>query len=178
MTTLSLSSLNEKSVNLGPQRTYPDPNDTTVNTPNHQVTIPADVIVLANGFQVTQWFQPLTVIGREGKNLNEVFEERGGAQMYMGMAMDGFPNFFSIFGPNTVTGHTSVIMASENMVEMSLKFIKPILNGDVAETEVKKQAELDWAADIQQACKKTIIHHGGCHNWYHDGKDWNSAIYP
>jgi cation diffusion facilitator CzcD-associated flavoprotein CzcO len=173
-----LSSISENSVTLGPQRMYPDPNDETAKAPNHQVTIPADVIILANGFEVTKWFSPLTVVGREGKKLDEVFEERGGAQMYMGMAMDGFPNFFTIFGPNTVTGHSSVIMASENMVEMSLKFIKPIIKGDVAETEIKKEAELHWAADIQKACKKLIVHHGGCHNWYHDDKDWNSTMYP
>jgi cation diffusion facilitator CzcD-associated flavoprotein CzcO len=157
---------------------YPDPSGETSKAPNHQVTIPADVIILANGFETTKWFHPLTVIGREGKKLNEVFDERGGAQMYMGMAMDSFPNFFAIFGPNTVTGHSSVIMASENMVEMSLKFIRPILNGDVAEVEIKKQAELGWAADTQKACKKMVVHHGGCQNWYHDDEDWNSTLYP
>jgi cation diffusion facilitator CzcD-associated flavoprotein CzcO len=175
LTTLKISSVGEKSVTLGPQR---DPNDETVKAPNHQVTIPADVIILANGFETTQWFHPITVIGREGQKLNEVFKERGGAQMYMGMAMDGFPNFFTIFGPNTVTGHSSVILASENMVEMSLKFIKPIINGDVAETEIKKEAELDWAADTQRACNKTVVNQGGCRNWYHEDSGWNSTIYP
>jgi cation diffusion facilitator CzcD-associated flavoprotein CzcO len=165
-------------VTLIPRRMYPDPNDETAKTPSDQATVPADVIILANGFETTQWFHPLTVIGREGKKLNKVFKERGGAQMYMGMAMDGFPNFFTIFGPNTVTGHSSVILASENMVEMTLKFIEPILKGDVAETELKKQAELDWAADIQQACNKTVVNQGGCRNWYHDDSGWNSTIYP
>lgn len=76
--------------------------------------------------------------------------------MYMGMAMDGFPNFFTIFGPNTVTGHSSVILASENMVNMALKFIKPILNGDATTTELKKEAELEWARDTQSALKKRV----------------------
>jgi cation diffusion facilitator CzcD-associated flavoprotein CzcO len=170
LTTLKLSSIGEKSVTLGPQRMYPDPNDEAVRAPNHEVTIPADVIILANGFETTQWFHPLAMIGREGQKLNEVFKERGGAQMYMGMAMDGFPNFFALFGPNTVTGHSSVILATENMVEMSLKFIKPIINGDVAEVEIKK--------DIQQACNKTVINQGGCRNWYHDDSGWNSTTFP
>jgi cation diffusion facilitator CzcD-associated flavoprotein CzcO len=178
LTTLKLSNIGEKSVTLGPHRAYPSPNDETVKAPNHQVTIPADVIILANGFETTQWFHPLSVVGREGQNLSDVFRERDGAQMYMGMAMDGFPNFFTIFGPNTVTGHSSVILASENMVEMILKFIKPIIKGDVAEVEITKEAELEWAADIQRACKKTVVNSGGCNNWYHDDSGWNSTTYP
>ena len=41
-------------------------------------------------------------------------EDRGGAQAYQGTAVDGFPNFMMIFGPNTATGHSSVVMASES----------------------------------------------------------------
>jgi hypothetical protein len=27
--------------------------------------------------------------------------------------MNGFPNFFVLLGPNTITGHTSAVMAAE-----------------------------------------------------------------
>jgi cation diffusion facilitator CzcD-associated flavoprotein CzcO len=136
------------------------------------------VIILANGFQVVKWFHPLTVIGREGKKLDEVFKERGGPQMFMGAAMDSFPNFFALFGPNTATGHSSVILASENVANLSLKFIEPILKGDVTQVEIKKEVEIEWAKDIQRACKQTIWHQGGCTSWYKSESDWNSTVYP
>lgn len=98
--------------------------------------------------------------------------------MYMGMALDGFPNFFTIFGPNTATGHSSVILASENMVNMSLKFVKPILDGDVTRTEIKKEAELEWDKDTQEALKKRVWHTGGCRSWYETAEGWNSTVYP
>lgn len=98
--------------------------------------------------------------------------------MYMGAALDGFPNFFTIFGPNTATGHSSVILASENMVEMTLKFVKPILNGDVGTVEIKKEAELEWARDTQSALKKRIWSIGGCKSWYQTEDGWNSTVYP
>jgi cation diffusion facilitator CzcD-associated flavoprotein CzcO len=47
----------------------------------------------------------------------------------MGTAMDGFPNFFIIYGPNFATGHSSVILQSENMVSFALKFVRMILAG-------------------------------------------------
>jgi cation diffusion facilitator CzcD-associated flavoprotein CzcO len=98
--------------------------------------------------------------------------------MYMGMALDGFPNFFTIFGPNTATGHSSVIMASENMVNMALKFIKPMINGDVTLTEIKKEAEIEWARDTQSALKKRVWNTGGCRSWYQTAEGWNSTVYP
>jgi cation diffusion facilitator CzcD-associated flavoprotein CzcO len=178
LTTLPLTSISEKSVTLGPGRTYPDPKDTNSSAPTHEVTIPADVIILANGFDVTKWLHPLEIHGRGGKKLHDVFDERGGAQMYMGTALDGFPNFFTIFGPNTATGHSSVILASENMVNMSLKFIGPIINGDVDIVEIKKEAELEWARDTQAALKKRVWNTGGCRSWYQTEAGWNSTVYP
>jgi cation diffusion facilitator CzcD-associated flavoprotein CzcO len=175
---MPLTSVGENTVTLGPGRTYPDPNDSKSSAASHEVILPADVIILANGFQTTKWLHPIEITGRNGKKLLDVFDERGGPQMYMGMALDGFPNFFTIFGPNTATGHSSVILASENMVNMVLKLIKPILKGDVAVTEIKKEAELEWARDIQSALKKRVWNTGGCQSWYQTEEGWNSAVYP
>ena len=171
-------SIQENSVTLGPRRTYPDPDIATSKAPNQEVTIPADVIILANGFDVIKWLQPLEVKGRGGKSLHEVMEERGGPQMYMGTAMDGFPNFFAIFGPNTVTGHTSVILASENGVNLILKLIAPLLKGDISEVEVTKKAEIAWAKDMQTANKRTVFHQDGLRNWYITDRGWNSTTFP
>lgn len=178
ITTLPLTSVQEHSVTVGPGRTYPDPKDTTKKAPTDQRIIPADTIILANGFEATTWFHPIKVIGKEGKTLHDVFDERGGPQMYLGTAMDGFPNFFAIFGPNTATGHSSVILATENQVEYALKMIKPILNGDADSVEVKKSAEMAYTTDLQRALKDTIWQKGGCNSWYKGADGWNSTVYP
>ena len=113
LTTQPLKSVSAKSVTIGPGQTYPE---TGPNVATDEREISADVIVLANGFVTSKWLHPLKVVGRGGKDLVQVMDERGGPQAYQGTAMDGFPNFFMIFGPNTATGHSSVILASENMV--------------------------------------------------------------
>lgn len=111
LTTQPLSRVTEHSVVIGPGATYPK-NAQEKDYPEREV--PADIIVLANGFDTTRWLHPLKVVGKSGKDLVQVMEERGGAQVYQGTAMDGFPNFFLLFGPNTATGHTSVIFTSES----------------------------------------------------------------
>lgn len=82
---------------------------------------------------------PVEIIGSKGQRLESVFEEPGGPQMYLGTAIDGFPNFFTLFGPNTVTGHSSVILCSENQVSYAMNFIKPILNGTFSYVEIKRR---------------------------------------
>ncbi|KAI9782399.1 MAG: hypothetical protein M1816_001897 [Peltula sp. TS41687] len=174
LTTFPLTSIQPHSITLGPATSGP----MVKGESKEARQIPADVIVLANGFDVGEWLHPLRIRGRNGKYLNEVWNERGGAQAYLGLAMDGFPNFFLIFGPNTVTGHSSVIMASENMVNYILKMIKPILQGNVGQMEVKRDVELAYAQEMQKALKKTVFSNGGCRNWYRSENGWNSVTYP
>ncbi|KKA25636.1 Uncharacterized protein T310_0365 [Rasamsonia emersonii CBS 393.64] len=171
LTSRPLKSVQLKSVTLGPS-----PNSSADAA--EEVHLPADAIILANGYETNVWLHPLRVLGKNGKSIHDVWEERGGPQAYLGIAMDKFPNFFMIFGPNTATGHSSVIMASENAVEYSLKFIKPILNGDVSTWEVKEEVERKWTQGVQAALKRTAFHQGGCTSWYKNDKDWNSTVYP
>ena len=177
LTTQPLTSLQLRGATLGPGRNYPDPKDTASKAPIEEIHIPADIIILANGFELTTWLHPLKVRGKGGAIMQDVWDERGGAQAYMGATMDGFPNFFIIFGPNTATGHSSVILASENMVNYSLKFIKQILNGNMRTVEVKKEAEIAWTKDIQAELRKTVFN-SGCNSWYKTANGWNATVYP
>ncbi|KAF2131583.1 FAD/NAD(P)-binding domain-containing protein [Dothidotthia symphoricarpi CBS 119687] len=175
LTTQPLRRVKENSVIIGPGATYPA-NAKDEDFPEKE--IPADIIVLANGFDTTRWLHPLRVAGKGGKDLVEVMVERGGAQAYQGTAMDGFPNFFMIFGPNTATGHSSVVMAVENIINFSLKFIKLVLNGEVKTVDVKHEAEVAYTADVQKTLKKMVWMTGGCSSWYYTKDGWNPVAYP
>ena len=178
LTTLPLTSIQPGGVTLGPGRTYPDPEDGSSKAPTHERTMPADIIVLANGFSVTTWLHPLKIYGKDGRLMQDVWDERGGPQAYMGTAMDNYPNLFIIFGPNTATGHSSVILASENMVNYSIHFIKRILKGYVQTFEIKKEAEVKWTRMMQENLKDTVWTRGGCNSWYEDENGWNGTVYP
>jgi cation diffusion facilitator CzcD-associated flavoprotein CzcO len=51
-----------------------------------------DIIVLATGFQVSQFLTPMEVFGKSGKSLNQQWVECRGAQAYMGTYVHNFPN--------------------------------------------------------------------------------------
>ncbi|KAJ4857998.1 flavin-binding monooxygenase-like domain-containing protein [Trichoderma breve] len=118
--------------------------------------IPCDVIILANGFEVSSWFHPLMVVGLDGKSLNSVFDKRGGPQMYKGTALDGFPNFFALFGPNSFSGHSSVILGLENQINHAIKLIRPLLQNDIAKIDLKTEAALSYNQEIQAALKNML----------------------
>lgn len=81
LTTQPLKTVQERSVTIGPGQTYPE---TGPRVAQDEREIPADVIVLANGFDTTKWLHPLKVTGKDGKDLVQVMEERGGPQAYQG----------------------------------------------------------------------------------------------
>jgi cation diffusion facilitator CzcD-associated flavoprotein CzcO len=178
LTTQPLTRVNDKTITVGPGRHYPPVSNTTSHHPTEEREIDADVIIMANGYETNTWLHPLEVVGKEGASLEKVWAKRGGAQAYMGIAMDGFPNFFMVFGPNTATGHTSVILASENAVNYTLKFVRGLIQGDVKTWEVKESAERAWTERTQRELKNSLFNSGGCRNWYVNEKGWNSSTYP
>lgn len=78
--------------------------------------ISLDVIVYGTGFLLESY--PLTVRGKGGKNLVEHFVEQGGPAAYRGCMIPGFPNFFMIPGPNSVSGHSSALFTIETLVSV------------------------------------------------------------
>ena len=177
LTSQKLVEVGEDTVKLQGGGEFPDREDDP--TGQTDVTLKADAIILANGFETTRWFHPIKVIGKDGRNIRDVWEERGGPQAYMCSAVDSFPNFFMICGPNAFTGHQSVILATENMVNYTIKFVREILTGNATTIEVKKSAEIAWAQRTQADLKHRVFHVGGCTSWYFDAKTgWNSTMYP
>jgi hypothetical protein len=173
LTTLALKEVGEDSVTLGPGDKTHECEKTSGETRKH-----ADVIVLANGFSVREWFQSIDFVGRDHKRMQDVFRERGGPQVYRGTALDGFPNLFILYGPNSYTGHSSVLAGLENHVLHAVKLMRPLLCGDAALVDVKKSAVMEYNRKAQEALGKKIWTTGGCSSWYVDDKGQNNVTYP
>lgn len=71
----------------------------TVDGARHDV----DAIVYATGFQASDYLFPMKVTGRDGRTLEE-FWKIGGARAHRFCMIPGFPNLWSVYGPNTNGG--------------------------------------------------------------------------
>ncbi|QYS93243.1 hypothetical protein H0G86_000628 [Trichoderma simmonsii] len=140
----------------------------------------ADVIVLATGFDSNTFCTNIDMVGRRGVTAEEHWSSLGGPGAYSSTSLSGFPNFFMILGPNTLTGHTSTIMAAENSINYSLRLIKPILQGKATCIDVKLDAEKQYIDQIQTDLKGTVFN-SGCGSWYNRAKNGivhNAMSYP
>jgi cation diffusion facilitator CzcD-associated flavoprotein CzcO len=163
-----------KELILGPHQILKNGDDDPMDIEIERIR--ADIIVLANGFDTTHYLHPIVVRGRNGILLHELWGKRGGPSAYMGTAVHGFPNFFMIFGPNTGSGHNSLIFAIENMVNYVIKIAEPLLAERATVAEIKAEPEAKWTQKVHRDLKKTV--YGECRNWYMDEKGYNSVIYP
>jgi cation diffusion facilitator CzcD-associated flavoprotein CzcO len=164
-----------------------DKKQITLSGPSHQTTststepttetFPADIIVLATGFQGTRWLHPLSVFGRKNLPLHDLWHQRGGPQAYLGLSIDQFPNFFLAVGPNTANGTASLILTIENTTSYIATLIKPIVRGQVETVEIRREAMGRWMEGVKRGLGRTVF--GECESWYRDagGKGWNSVLY-
>jgi cation diffusion facilitator CzcD-associated flavoprotein CzcO len=72
-----------------------------------------------------------------------------GAQAYMGVMTAGFPNLFILYGPNTNTGHTSIIYKLENQVG----YVLQLMDHATPTITVKPEAEAEFEAEMQRRLK-------------------------
>lgn len=154
-------------------------------------TIKADAIILATGFEVFRMLYPMKIIGEDGLSLNEFWDSKhdGAAQAYLGTSVPGFKNFATMMGPNTVTGHLSVIYTVECQINYVLRLIEPILkttgsgpsllsSPTITSVDVKAPAAMHDSQWIQEKLKK-LVWSSGCTSWALDPKTGlNIAMYP
>ncbi|OBI93614.1 flavin-containing monooxygenase [Mycobacterium asiaticum] len=83
---------------------------TSVVTANGDA-VAVDAVVLATGFETSQYLAGIEVIGAQGRRLHEHWGVDPSA--YLGVAVAGFPNFFMLYGPNTNQGGNSIVYILE-----------------------------------------------------------------
>ncbi|EXF79101.1 hypothetical protein CFIO01_06423 [Colletotrichum fioriniae PJ7] len=176
LTNRPLVSIEPQGVVLGPR---PEEERLNSNDQKHHKEIiqkPADVILLANGFETSTYLHRLKVQGRNGTFLHDVWQANGGPGAYLSTAVHGFPNFFMVLGPNSVSGHSSAILASENVAGYALNFLKLVLSGQARTVEILLEAEQSYTADVQRRSLDKVWQ--TCHNGYIQKCGWNSSICP
>ncbi|KAF5360199.1 hypothetical protein D9758_011372 [Tetrapyrgos nigripes] len=139
--------------------------------------IPFDVLIFATGFltAVTDEF-PLHIRGTK-KTVREYYHHEGGPKAYLGTTVPGFPNLFLLTGPNTVTGHTSVIYTEEVQINYMFQLIEPILRKQISSVDVIPSATDAYNKKIHARLEKSVF--VDCVSWYRKDRDGKvSSIFP
>lgn len=123
-----------------------------------------DAIVFATGFHATEYLYPMTITGRDGKTIDDLWAE-GGARAYLGCMMPGFPNLWSLYGPNS-NGPLLVSSFHEMVTLYALQCIERLLADDKAAVEVKEDAYWRYNRDLDAENGKRVWSDPRARNYY------------
>ncbi|MGW5642303.1 flavin-containing monooxygenase [Saccharopolyspora sp. NPDC003752] len=135
-----------------------------------------DAIIYGTGFHVTDAFDHLSIVGRDGRKLQDAW--RNGMEAYLGMTVSGFPNLFFLLGPNTGLGHNSVVFMIESQINYVLSCLRPICRDEIGQIDVRKSVQDAFNAEIQAELADEVWSAGGCRSWYLDENGVNRTIWP
>ena len=131
----------------------------TADGTKHEV----DVIVLATGFQAHQYMRPMNVRGRDGVTIDDVWVK--GPRAYQMTAVPGFPNLFTVLGPNSPTGSILLQHTASLTAKWIINWLDRWSAGDIDSVEVTEEATDAFNTEVRDALGPTVWN-TGCNSWY------------
>ncbi len=136
-----------------------------------------DVIIYGTGFQASKFLMPMTVVGRDGRDLQEYWD--GDARAYVGTAIPGFPNLFCMYGPNTnLVVNASIIMFSELTAKYIVDAARLLLQGGHAAMEVRDDVFRDYNLRVDEATRLRAWGFSKVSSWYKNSKGRVAQNFP
>lgn len=137
---------------------------------------PADVIVLATGFQALRVLHPMEIRGRSGRSLREIWGDDD-ADAYLGITVPDLPNFFCLLGPNTFAGHGgSGVLSIELETRYVMEMLAKMIERGIASVEVRQEVHDTYNERLDEALERTIWAHPGMTTYYRNSK--GSIVVP
>jgi cation diffusion facilitator CzcD-associated flavoprotein CzcO len=112
---------------------------------------PVAVIVMATGFQATDYLARVRVVGRRGETLQDRWA--GEPRAYLGITVPDFPNFFMLYGPGTNGGE--LVSMLEAQAEYAVRAVKGMVRRRVSAVEVRPSFEALWFVWLQSRMEGT-----------------------
>lgn len=127
---------------------------------------PADIIVIATGFKVTEMAARLNITGRDGKNLREAWANDN-PTAFLGLTVPDFPNLFCMLGPNSGPAHGgSVIFQSECQSRYISACLVDMIEQNVAAIDVRPEVLDDYVRKVDAEHEAMIWTHPGMRTYY------------
>ncbi len=114
-----------------------------------------DMIIYATGFDaMTGTLLQMDIRGRDGLTLDKKWEH--GPQTYLGLTLHGFPNMFTITGPQSPSVLSNMPVSIEHHVEWVSDAIEYLVDNDIQLIEPTKTAEEAWTTHNRQVAESTL----------------------
>ncbi|MCB1694147.1 MAG: cyclohexanone monooxygenase, partial [Pseudomonadales bacterium] len=122
-----------------------------------------DAIVFATGFDaMTGALLNMNITGANGLTLKEAWAN--GPRSYLGLAIAGFPNLFTVTGPGSPSVLTNMPVAIEQHVEWISDCIQRLRERNCARIEATDEAQEAWVDHVREAADATLFPQAN--SWY------------
>ncbi len=124
---------------------------------------PLDVIVYATGYDaLTGPLEALRIRGRGGRALADAWRE--GPRTYLGLAVPGFPNLFTITGPGSPSVLSNMPVSIEQHVEWIGDCLDHLREHGAGQIEATEEAAAAWTDHVREVASFTL--HSKAASWY------------
>ena len=123
-----------------------------------------DAIVYATGFHATEYLFPMKITGRGGRAIEDLWAD-GGARAYLGCMMPGFPNLWSVYGPNT-NGALNVASFHELVTHYALQCMEKLILDGKSAVEVEGDAYWRYNEVVDERNGRKVWSDPRAHNYY------------
>ncbi|KAL1738546.1 hypothetical protein HDZ31DRAFT_69882, partial [Schizophyllum fasciatum] len=125
-----------------------------------------DVLICATGYD-TSFQLGFPFLGKGGVDLKDKYTPH--PRTYLAVAVDGFPNWFQSFGPNSGGGSGSLTATIEAQIRYAVQATSKLQRERLKSLEVKKEAVDDFDEYLEVLFPKTVFSEH-CRSWYKNGK--------
>ena len=144
---------------------------------NNGEVFPADIIIYATGFKTDQFLWPMEIRGRGGRLLSDAWSEEPSA--YLGITVNGFPNFYCMFGPGTnLAFGGSLVFNGECQMRYIMECIKLLLSSGDKALECTEEAHQDYQRRFREQHAKLIWEHPNVHSYYQNKQGHVTLLWP
>ena len=124
---------------------------------------PLDMLILATGFDaMTGALKRITIQGRNGEILSAKWND--GPKTYLGLAIAGFPNLFTITGPGSPSVLTNMLPTIEQHVDWIADCLHYLDEQEIASIEASAEAEASWVEHVNETAGSLL--YPQCDSWY------------
>ncbi|EEU41316.1 uncharacterized protein NECHADRAFT_45940 [Fusarium vanettenii 77-13-4] len=127
-----------------------------------QTHVDLDVLICATGFKTAK-APPFPILGRGSVDMGMRFEPY--PETYLSVAMDGYPNFFMILGPNSLVGTGSQTMILEAELDYTIRCIRKLQRDNIQAMEAKRERVKEFSDYIDKYFPQTV-YLDDCSSWY------------
>jgi cyclohexanone monooxygenase len=127
------------------------------------VEYPIDMLILATGFDaMTGALLGIDIRGAGGLRLADKW--RDGPRSYLGLAIAGFPNLFTITGPGSPSVLSNMMVSIEQHVDWITGCLEYLRRRGHTRAEADPQAESEWVEHVNEVANATLFPRAG--SWY------------